>query len=178
MPRTCLACSNSNRAAIDAAIATGEPLREIAGKSRISISALHRHKTHAGQSIAKASEKREESIGESILARLEKLYQRGERVLDEAERSGDGRLALQAIRETREVLAGVFTLASKAAEAGGRAGDGGRTEFVCRVIHLGTAPIHEWEELPASAAASLPGRPKGTLYLCRKYVGKPSGDDD
>jgi len=54
------------------------------------------------------------------MARLESLYRRGERVLDEAERPGDGRLALQAIRETREVLAGVFALASKAADSGGQ----------------------------------------------------------
>jgi hypothetical protein len=113
MPRTCLACSSPNRAAIDTAIAKGEPLREIAEKSRISISALHRHKTHAGQAIVKASEKREESIGESIMTRLEKLYQRAEKVLNDAETSGDGRLALASIREVRETLGGLFALVSK-----------------------------------------------------------------
>lgn len=113
MPRTCLACSNPNRAAIDKAIATGEPLREIAGKYRISISALHRHKAHAGQAIVKASEKREESIGASIMARLEKLYHRAEKVLNDAEASRDGRLSLAAIREVRETLGGLFALVSK-----------------------------------------------------------------
>jgi|GEM_PF-2857006 len=115
MPRTCLACSNPNRKAIDAALASGEALRNIAKRVSISPAGLLRHKAHVSVALAKIAEKREESIGDSIMARLEKLYQRGEGVLDEAERSGDGRLALQAIRETREVLAGVFTLANKAA---------------------------------------------------------------
>ncbi len=118
MPRTCLACSSPNRKAIDAALASGEALRSIAKRVSISDTALFRHKAHVAGAIVKASERREESIGESILARLEKLYQRGERILDDAERSGDGRLALQAIRETREVLAGVFALANKAAASG------------------------------------------------------------
>ena len=126
-----------------------------------------RHKAHVSVSLAKIAERREESIGESIMARLEKLYQRAESVLDDAEESGDGRLALAGIREVRETLAGIYTLASKAAEAGT-----GGTKIVCRLIHIGQAPVHEWEELPASAAASLPGRPEGTLYLCRKYVDK------
>jgi hypothetical protein len=68
------------------------------------------------------------------MARMEKLYQRGVRVLDEAERSGDGRLALQAIRETREVLAGVFTLANKAAE-----GSAAGRELRITVVRLGSA---------------------------------------
>jgi hypothetical protein len=81
----------------------------------------------------KAPEARQESIGESIRGRLENLYRRGEKILDEAERSGDGRLALQAIRESREVLAGVFALASKAAEVKG-------TEIQVRVVHVGGLP--------------------------------------
>jgi hypothetical protein len=165
MPRTCLACSSPNRSAIDAAIASGEPLRNIAKRVSISPAGLLRHKAHVSVALAKIAEKREESIGESIMARLEKLYQRGERVLDEAERSGDGRLALQAIRETREVLAGVFALANKAAEA-----NPSGNEIVWRVVTIGEAPIHEWAEVPASAVA-LPYREAGChFYKCRKNV--------
>jgi hypothetical protein len=98
VPRTCLACSSPNRTAIDEAIAIGEPLRDIAERVSISPAALFRHKAHVAEAIVKASEKREESIGESILARLEKLYQRAEKVLNDAEASRDGRLALAGIR--------------------------------------------------------------------------------
>ena len=132
MPRTCLACSSPNRAAIDKAIATGEPLRSIAERVSISDTALFRHKAHVSVALAKIAEKREESIGNSIMARLEKLYQRAEKVLNDAEASGDGRLALAGIREVRETLAGLFALASKAAETGG--GDGNRMVIEVRRI--------------------------------------------
>jgi hypothetical protein len=49
---------------------------------------------------------------------LESLYHRAERVLNDAEASGDGRLALAANRELRETLGGLFTLASKAVGGG------------------------------------------------------------
>lgn len=114
MPRTCLACSSPNRVAIDTALASGEALRNIAKRVSISPTALLRHKAHVGQAIVKASEKREESIGNAVSNRLEKLYQRAERILSDAEASGDGRLALAALREVRETLAGIYSLASKA----------------------------------------------------------------
>jgi hypothetical protein len=113
MPRTCLTCSNPNRTDIDTALASGEALRNIAQRVSISPAALLRHKAHVGESIVKASEKREESIGESIMARLEKLYHRAEKVLNDAETSGDCRLALASIREVRETLGGLFALVSK-----------------------------------------------------------------
>lgn len=118
MPRTCLACSSPKRVEIDKAIAIGEPLRNIAERVSISLAALFRHKTHVGQAIVKASEKREVSIGESVMSRLEKLYRRGEKVLKDAETSGDGRLALAGIREVRETLGGIFALVSKAGVQG------------------------------------------------------------
>jgi hypothetical protein len=122
MPRTCLTCSNPNRTAIDKAIASGRPLRDIAAHVSISPSALARHKAHVSKSIIKATERRDLDLGDSILSRLEKLYERGERILGDAERSGDGRLALASIREVRETLGGIFTLANKAAQAGGNGG--------------------------------------------------------
>lgn len=142
MPRTCRACSSPKRTEIDGALVAGEPLRNISKRVSISPAALLRHKTHAGQAIVKAAERREESIGESVLSRLESLYRRGEKILSEAERSGDGRLALQAIRESREVLAGVFTLANKAAEAGRTEADPSRVQ----IVHIGEAPTHRWIE--------------------------------
>ena len=188
MPRTCRACSSPNRNAIDQAIVLGEPLRNIAKRVSISPAALLRHKTHASQALVKASERRDISIGESVMARLEKLYQRAEQILNEAERSGDGRLAVASLREVRETLAGIYTLASKATGGGlSEVSDAGLTaeakrrglELLMRVehTHIGTAPIHEWEELPESATAYLPGHPEGRLYLCRKYVGGPQSHE-
>jgi hypothetical protein len=152
------------------ALATGEPLRNIAERVSISPAALFRHQAHVAGAFVRAAEKREESIGESIIARLEKLYQRGEGTLDGTERSGDGRLALQAIRETREVLAGVFALANKAGDTGAE-----RTEIILRHIYIGPQGPEEREDLPPSAVA-LPYREAGwDFYKCRKYIGNPLG---
>jgi hypothetical protein len=145
---------------------------------------LLRHKSHVARAIVKASEKREESIGESVRVRLEKLYQRADKVLSDAETSGDGRLALAAIREARETQGTLFALALKVAEAGGgplahctsdqlkdeldRRGE----PFEIRIRHmvLGQLQTHEWEALPESWNALLPGKPKGKLYIVRELV--------
>lgn len=50
-------------------------------------------------------------IGESVLARLERLYNRAERILNDGEQAKDGKLALGAVRELRELLGGVFAQA-------------------------------------------------------------------
>ncbi len=125
MPRTCLACSSPNRAAIDKAIATGEPLRNIAGRVSISPAALFRHKAHVGQAIVRAAERKQESVEDSLLAQMGKLCEHVDRVLKAGEDSQDHRLVLAAVRESRENLAGVFTLVTKA--KGVRAGGDLRT---------------------------------------------------
>jgi hypothetical protein len=51
MPRTCLACVSPERAAIDKALAAGEPLRNIAKRVSISHAALFRHKSHVKEAI-------------------------------------------------------------------------------------------------------------------------------
>jgi hypothetical protein len=51
MPRTCLACAHPDRAAIDKALADGEPLRTIAKRVSISHAALFRHKSHVKEAI-------------------------------------------------------------------------------------------------------------------------------
>jgi hypothetical protein len=68
MPRSCLACAHAERTAIDNALAAGQSFRDIAGRFSLSRSALHRHKDHVAQAIVEASEKREEQLGENLLA--------------------------------------------------------------------------------------------------------------
>ena len=67
MPRTCLACSSSERGAIDKALVSGEPLRNIAKRVSISPAGLLLHKNHVAQSIVRASEKCQEVLGDSLL---------------------------------------------------------------------------------------------------------------
>jgi hypothetical protein len=141
MPRTCLACSSPNRKAIDAAFALGEPVRNIAKRVSLSPAGLLRHKTHVAGAIVRATERREISIGESVRARLEKLYQRAEKVLNDTEGSGDGRLALAGIREVRETLAGLCTPVSKAAGSGAA-----RSEIAVSIVHVGEKPECAWPD--------------------------------
>jgi hypothetical protein len=63
MPRTCFACTSPERDAIEKALVSGEPLRNIAKRVSISPAALLRHKEHVAQAIVAASEKREEQLG-------------------------------------------------------------------------------------------------------------------
>ena len=132
------------------AIASNEPLRSIAERVSISPAALFRHKSHVAEAIVKASEQREENFGESTLRRLESLYGRTEKILDTAEGTGDHRLALQAVREARENLAGIFSLLNKAASSGNSIAKfasnelkaelsrrGEQIEFILTVEHIG-----------------------------------------
>ena len=73
MPRSCLACSHVEREEIDNALATGEPLRNIAKRVSISPAGLLRHKSHVAGAIAKAQERREEKLGDSIFDEMRRV---------------------------------------------------------------------------------------------------------
>lgn len=65
MPQPCSICISPQRAEIEKALVSGEPLRDIAGRCPVSRSALHRHKQeHLPGHLVKAHE--EESIGQAI----------------------------------------------------------------------------------------------------------------
>ena len=66
IPRTCLARASSERREIDKAVATGEPLSNIAKHVSMSRAGLLRHESHVSQTIVKMPERREEKLGHSI----------------------------------------------------------------------------------------------------------------
>ena len=112
MPRTCTVCSHPERRKIDALLSAGtEGYRNIAKQYRISPASLTRHKPHAAQAIAKAGARREVSIGESVLAKLDRLEQRLEttysdsvELLAQAKAAGDTATAVRAVSAIRNVL--------------------------------------------------------------------------
>ncbi|MGB7496675.1 MAG: hypothetical protein WBW05_19925 [Candidatus Acidiferrum sp.] len=73
MPRTCLACSHPDRAAIDKALAAGEPLRNIAKRVSISHAALFRHKSH----VKEATEELRAAESFSLLPPQKQKYVEG-----------------------------------------------------------------------------------------------------
>src|SRR5215469_18530364 len=99
MPRTCLACSHSQREAIDKSLVAGEPLRNIAKRGSISPAGLLRHKSHVAGVLAKAQERREVKLGDSIFDEMRRVLDKGWELLNKAESEGDTRAALVALRE-------------------------------------------------------------------------------
>jgi hypothetical protein len=104
MPRTCITCSHSEREAIDQALVSGEPLRNIAKRVSLSPAGLLRHRNHLSQSIVKAAERREEHLGDSLLDEMRRVQRKAWELLSKTESEGDHRGAIVALREVRECL--------------------------------------------------------------------------
>ncbi len=114
MPRICSVCSHKARRKIDAAIVSGTSYRAIEGRFGASRMALCRHKRHVSMAIERASKRREVSIGESVLARLEGLYKRASRLLDSAEKARNHSASASYLRELRAILAGLYEVSRTA----------------------------------------------------------------
>ena len=114
MPRTCLACASSERAAIDKALAIGTSLREIAGKHSISMSSLDRHKKHVALAIEKVQEKREERLGETLLEQMNRVQRKAWELLGKMESEGDHRGSVVALREVRECMESLGEMLARA----------------------------------------------------------------
>ncbi len=98
MPRVCTICTHPDRAAINAALLAGTPLRSIAEHNGVSATALHRHKEeHVPATLAKAHEVEDVRQALDIVAQLKAINGAALTVLGEARRSGNGELALKAI---------------------------------------------------------------------------------
>jgi hypothetical protein len=66
--KTCVTCRHGAREAIDKAIVAGEPLRDIAGCTRLSKSSLDRHKQdHLSATLVKAAETSDLAHGGKLL---------------------------------------------------------------------------------------------------------------
>jgi hypothetical protein len=114
MPRTCLACASADRASIEKALVTGEPLRNIAKRVSISPAGLLRHKSHVAQAIVKAGERREERLGDSLLDEMQRVLSKAWELLAKAEAEGDHRASIVALREVRECLESLGEMLAKA----------------------------------------------------------------
>jgi transposase len=116
MPRTCLACSHSERDAIDKALVSREPLRNIAKRVSISPAGLLRHRSHVAQAIVKASQNREERLGDSLLDDMRRVQRKAWELLSRTESEGDHRGSIVALREVRECLQSLGEMLAKAEE--------------------------------------------------------------
>src|SRR5262245_13273628 len=105
MSRPCTVCTHPQRDDVDSALVARVPFRHIAAQYAISTGALQRHRRdHLPTHLARSQEARELASADAILAEVRGLHGKALGILAEAERVGDGRLALTAIREARGTL--------------------------------------------------------------------------
>lgn len=105
MTQRCTVCAHEQRKEIDAALVQGKAFTVIARQYGLHHDAVNRHsKSHLSTALVKLKAEREVAGVRTALDRLESLYERTERLLDQAETDGVKGLQLQAIRELRSCL--------------------------------------------------------------------------
>jgi hypothetical protein len=104
MPRTCTACIHSERAGIDEALLSGEPLRNIAERVSVSVTSLFRHKAHLSEALKKSHKVADVSRADSLIDRLKQLTMDAQRIQKKAEAANDYRGALAAVRELTRLV--------------------------------------------------------------------------
>lgn len=100
---TCSTCADKRRPEIDAALVSGDSLRDIAGQFGTSRSALSRHRPHVGKAIVRAAEARQDAEAETLLQKIERLEADARRIGERAEAEGDLRAALVAVDKLLDV---------------------------------------------------------------------------
>lgn len=99
MPQ-CTVCAHPDRDAIEHALVSGTSLRNVAEQFRLATTSLHRHRhKHIPTALANAQRAVEVVRADSLLDRLEDLTGEAHRLKEKAERAGDLRTSLAAIRE-------------------------------------------------------------------------------
>jgi hypothetical protein len=102
--RPCSVCTHPDRAAIDAALVNRTSYRDISGQYRVSRSALSRHAEHIPSRLTAASAAADVARADTLLGQVQSLRDRALSLLDRAERDGDLRAAIVALRETRNTV--------------------------------------------------------------------------
>ena len=116
MAGKCRVCDHGERAAIDKAIVTrSASLRTIADRYGVSKTALIRHRDSHIPKLVQAAESaratQAASSGASLIDELDRLLKKALAILEAAEKAGELKVALQAIREARETIKACADLA-------------------------------------------------------------------
>ena len=106
MPRTCTICRHDERQQLDRELVQRTPYRHIAARYEVSTGALQRHaREHLPELLAKGREAEQMAEADKLLTNILALQARTLLMLQEAEKSGDLRIALVAVREARNNIA-------------------------------------------------------------------------
>jgi len=102
MTQTCKVCSHRDRHAIEQDIVSGQPLRAIGRRWKISKDSVRRHRdAHLPKAVIEAHEVAEGERGSQLLQRTRDHQARAMRIYQDAEAAGDHRVAIGALREVR-----------------------------------------------------------------------------
>ena len=104
MPRTCTVCVHPQLDEINRLIIGREPLRNIAKRVSLSTAALFRHAKHIPAALARASEAATVARADGLLDQLRELTAEAQRIKQKAEKEGDYRAALAAVRELCRIV--------------------------------------------------------------------------
>jgi hypothetical protein len=107
VPQICTICTHDDRKAIDRALVRGESMRGIVARyGTVGRMSLQRHrKEHLPELLAKGYEAERMAEADELLTEVRGLQVRTLLMLQEAEKAGDLRTALAAVREARHNIA-------------------------------------------------------------------------
>ncbi len=119
MARGCSICEHSDRRDIDRALVTrSSSMRNIAERFGVSTTALARHKKAHIPKLVEAAQAAQgaqaASSGAALIDELDRLLKKALAILEAAEKAGELKVALQAIREARETIKACAELAMAA----------------------------------------------------------------
>jgi hypothetical protein len=100
----CKACRHPERDRIDREIVTGQPFRQIAGWTGLSLGGLHRHREHVSKTLREAFAREGTERAEDLLDRLESLLHDAEAILASAKAKDDWKGAIAAIGAATRLL--------------------------------------------------------------------------
>jgi hypothetical protein len=104
MSRKCSICNHDRRQEIERALLRGESHRVVAQQFAVPRGAVARHLKHVSAALAQAQKLREVEDGRSILIQLRELKIQAEHLRARADRAGDYRNALVAVREKTHLV--------------------------------------------------------------------------
>ena len=157
MPRSCTICAHPERDAIDEALVRGESTGKLAGRYRtIEERALRRHRAnHLPTKLVMAQAAEEVAQADSLLDQVRDLQDKALGILDAAEKGGELRTALSAIREARGNLELLAKLLGELDER--------------PVVNLTVSP--EWLELRVLIVGALEAHPEARGAVLRAIEG-------
>ncbi len=102
--KTCRVCLHPKRSEVDAALLAGEPYRTVSDRFGPSKTALLRHREHVPAALAEARQAERVADADSLLDKVRGLEADARRIGAAAEKAGDARTALAAVRELIRIV--------------------------------------------------------------------------